>query len=133
MQHDNKELIDFYDAHKDKSFNFPILPDNIQPWDGVSVAKWFIDQLLHSNVGWLNIAVRTVNDPGYEHLPQHFTGRIECDKILRFSDLQHIPILQLLNTIRVAELNTKNRVNKTTTSKYPRHFQYPLHSKQIPL
>ena len=81
MQHDNKELIDFYDAHKDKSFDFPILPDNIQPWDGVSVAKWFIDQMLHSNVGWLNIAVRTVNDPGYEHLPQHFTGRIECDKI----------------------------------------------------
>jgi hypothetical protein len=82
MQQDNKERIDFYDAHKDKSFDFPILPDDIQPWDGVNVTKWFIDQMLNNNVGWLNLAVRTVNDPGYEHLPQHFTGRIECDKII---------------------------------------------------
>ena len=81
MQQDNKERIDFYDEHKDKSFDFPILPDTIQPWDGVNVAKWFIEQMLHNNVGWLNIAVRTVNDPGYEHLPHYFAGRVECDKI----------------------------------------------------
>lgn len=81
MQKDNKERIDFYDEHKDKSFDFPILPDTIQPWDGVNVSKWFIEQMLHNNVGWLNIAVRTVNDPGYEHLPHYFAGRVECDKI----------------------------------------------------
>ena len=77
-----QETNEFYLEHKDKTFQYPSLPESLNQMDGVGVCKWYIDQMLENKVGWINLDLSSVNDPGYQHLPWDFPGRIECDKIL---------------------------------------------------
>lgn len=81
LKEQDQEAVQFYLEHKDKSFEFPIIPNTIDLSDGVRVCKWYIDQMLESNIGWLNLSLQTVNDPSYSHLPWDYAGRIECDKL----------------------------------------------------
>ena len=103
LKEEDKEAVEFYLEHKDKSFEFPIMPDTIDQRDGVAVCNWYINQMLENNVGWLNLSLQTVNDPSYNHLPWDFAGRIECDKLYNKFNGKDIDINSNNHWTRAAE------------------------------
>jgi len=74
-------MTDFYNEHKDKEIIFPPLPEDVDPHQGFHVAKWYLEQMIKQDIGWINLAVRSVNSPEFIPLGQDYRGRIELEKI----------------------------------------------------
>lgn len=78
-----RKMDDFYKKHKDTEVYFPTLPSNIDAANGFHVAKWFLDEMITKNIGWLNLSLRSVNTADFVPLGQDYRGRIELEKVER--------------------------------------------------
>mgnify|MGYP001189929900 FL=1 len=78
----DKETELFYNTHKDKTFKLPHLPSDMDPKDGVTVAKWVIQQMLSNNIGYLELDMKSVNVHDYIDLAFNYKARLESDKCI---------------------------------------------------
>ena len=78
----DKITTEFYEAHKDKTFTYPKLPNDINEKVGVQVAKFVLQLMIDNKIGWLELDFKSVNKPDYEDLAFDYKARLEVDKLV---------------------------------------------------
>ena len=78
----DKETELFYNKHKDIPHKLPIKPDEVNEKDGVVMGKWYLQQMLDNDIGYIELDLATVNPPKYEDIGLHFKGRLETDSVI---------------------------------------------------
>ena len=78
----DKETELFYNKHKDIKHKLPLKPDDLNEKDGVVMGKWYLQQMLDNDIGYIELDLATVNPPKYEDIGLHFKGRLETDSVI---------------------------------------------------